>query len=142
MLNKKFSQNLHDEFDEIGRTWTKQLFKRYGVTLQDNPDKYGVDLIAYRNQNKVGYVEVEVRTVWNGDKFNYDTLNIPCRKKKLLLMDLPTCLVSWSSNGDYGFICNSNVILESDIREAKNKYMLEAEYFYKVPINKIKLIKL
>ena len=142
MVNKKFSQDLHDQFDKVGRDWSKQLFKRYGVKLEDNPDQYGVDLIAYRDDKIVGYVEVEVRTVWTGNKFNYDTLNIPLRKKKLLTMSLPVCLVSWSSNGDYGFLCSSDTILNSEVMEVKNKYMDKAEHFYKVPIDKIKLVRL
>jgi hypothetical protein len=77
MVNKKFDQALHDEFDELGRDMSKQFYKRFGVDLKDNPDQYGVDLIAYRDDKKVGYVEVEVRTFWRGSKFPFPTLNVP-----------------------------------------------------------------
>jgi hypothetical protein len=142
MVNKKFDQALHDEFDELGRDMSKQFYKRYGVDLKDNPDQYGVDLIAYRDDKKVGYVEVEVRTFWRGSKFPFPTLNVPERKRKLLELDLPVSLLSWSSNGDYGFMCNADVILNSMVIERPNKYMAEKEYFFAVPVDKIRLIKL
>ena len=142
MLNKKFDQALHDQYDEIGRVMSKRFFKRYNITLIDNPDQYGVDLIAYRSDNKVGYVEVEVRNAWDGGRFKHETLNIPYRKRKLLELDLPVCLLSWSSNGDYGFLCKADVILSSEVVERPNKFEKKLEYFFAVPVDKIKMVKL
>lgn len=142
MVNKKFDQALHDEFDELGREMSKKFYKRFGFDLKDNPDQYGIDLIAYRDDKKVGYVEVEVRTFWTGNKFPFPTLNIPERKRKLLKQDLPIRLLSWSSHGDYGFMCKADVILNANVIERPNKFMAEKEYFFAVPVNKIRLIKL
>ena len=57
MLNKQFNTELHDHYDEIGRLRAYKLFKQlYGIELIDNPDEYAVDLIAMRNNVKVGCV--------------------------------------------------------------------------------------
>lgn len=141
MQNKKFDKGLHDQYDAIGRDMSKRYFKQYNIELIDNPDIYGVDLIAYKNDKKYGYVEVEVRNAWDGINFRHQTLNIPYRKRKLLELDLPVCLLSWSSNGDYGFLCKAEVILRSEVIEKPNKYMAKSEYFFAVPVDEIRLVK-
>jgi hypothetical protein len=39
-------------------------------------------------------------------------------------------------------MCNADVILNARVIERPNKYMAEKEYFFAVPVNKIRLIKL
>ena len=142
MLNKQFNTELHEHYDEIGRLRAYKLFKQlYGIELIDNPDEYAVDLIAIKNNKIVGYVEVEVREAWDG-VFLYDTLNIPSRKKKLLTNNLPTALVAFNKQGTFCFICKDTVVLASPLIEVKNKYIPNGEFFYKVPVDKIRLITL
>lgn len=140
MINKQFNAELHDHFDEVGRLRAYKLFKRnYGIELVDNPDEYAVDLIAIKNNKIVGYVEVEVREAWDG-LFLYDTLNIPSRKKKLLTNNLPTVLLAFNKQGTFCFICKDQTVLASPLVEIPNKYMATGEFFYQVPVNKIRLI--
>lgn len=140
MINKQFNAELHDHFDEVGRLRAYKLFKRnYGIELVDNPDEYAVDLIAMKNNKIVGYVEVEVREAWDG-LFLYDTLNIPSRKKKLLTNNLPTVLLAFNKQGTFCFICKDQTVLASPLVEIPNKYMATGEFFYQVPVNKIRLI--
>ena len=140
MINKQFNAELHDHFDEVGRLRAYKLFKRnYGIELVDNPDEYAVDLIAMKNNKIVGYVEVEVREAWDG-LFLHDTLNIPSRKKKLLTNNLPTVLLAFNKQGTFCFICKDQTVLASPLVEIPNKYMATGEFFYQVPVNKIRLI--
>lgn len=140
MINKQFNAELHDHFDEVGRLRAYKLFKRnYGIELVDNPDEYAVDLIAMKNNKIVGYVEVEIREAWDG-LFLYDTLNIPSRKKKLLTNNLPTVLLAFNKQGTFCFICKDQTVLASPLVEIPNKYMATGEFFYQVPVNKIRLI--
>ena len=141
MASKPFSQDLHDEYDERGRNAAKQLFKRWGIELRDNPDKYGVDLIAYKDGKMYGCVEVEVRDAWKGN-FAYDTLNIPYRKQKLLNTPENNCLVAFNADCTQAFIANDWTVLFSQIEEVKNKHMDKGELFYKVPINQLRLVTL
>ncbi len=138
-MNHKFDRDIFDECDLKARAWAKHLFKRYGVELRDNPDEYGVDLIAYRNDREVGYVEVEIKKTWNG-AFIYKYLNVPIRKKKLLTSRLRSVLVAFNHDGTQCFICNDNVVLSSAIEEVKNKHVSHGEMFYRVPVSKIKLV--
>jgi len=82
MQIKKFDQALHDKYDPPARKavidWVE---KTWGLQAKDNPDKYGIDLIVYRDGKQVGYIEVEVRS-WNPCPFN--TIHVPVRKKEML----------------------------------------------------------
>lgn len=140
MVTKQFSADLHDKNDERGREAAKRLFKRWGLELKDNPDKYGVDLQAYKDGELYGNVEVEVREAWQGD-FKFDTLNIPHRKRKFFEKDGRNCLVAFNSDLSQAFICDDWTVLFSNIEEVKNKYVENGEMFFKVPVNQIKLVQ-
>jgi hypothetical protein len=140
-MHHTFNKDSYDKYDELARSLAKQLFKRYEVELMDNSDKYGVDLLAYRNDVLVGYVEVEIKRTWQG-LFKYTHLNVPVRKEKLLRMPLRAVLVTFSNDSKSCFICNDNIVLNSKIEEVKNKEVASNEMFYKVPINLIKLVTL
>lgn len=82
MRIKKFDQSLHDKYDPPARLAVSRWVKnQWNLEAKDNPDKYGIDLIVYRNNDKVGYIEVEVRS-WNPCPFN--TIHVPVRKKAML----------------------------------------------------------
>ena len=138
-LNKSFDEKLHSKYDMLGKWWAYRLFKRYGLRLSENIDKYAVDMIAYKDGVQVGYVEVEVREAWVGN-FKWDSLNIPARKQKLLTNNLPTRLVAFNKNGTLCFICHDVDILKSPLEEVRNKYIPEGEMFFKVSLDKIKLV--
>ena len=143
MVNKKFDPTLHEQYDDIGKNIVISYFKnKLNIEASGNPDIYGVDVILYRNNKPIGYAEVEVRNNWNSDNFPYDTLNVPCRKKKLLDNDLPTYFFSINKIQTRMFCCTADVVLNSRIQENPNKYVKSKEYFYKVPVDKLKLINL
>jgi hypothetical protein len=143
MKTKKFDQSLHDQYDDIGRNVVKDYFKnRLEIDAIDNPNIYGVDLLLCRNDVVIGYAEVEVRNSWKTDVFPFDTLNVPFRKKKLLENDLSTFFFSINYPMTRMFCCTAETILECNIQENKNKYVNSNEYFYKVPIDKLKSIEL
>jgi hypothetical protein len=55
-----------------------------GVRVEDNADRYGPDLIVHTTCWVVSYCEVEIKKVWKGKEFQYDTLQIAARKGKYL----------------------------------------------------------
>ena len=143
IVNKKFDKELHGKYDNVGREIVKNYFqKRTKFTAKDNPNEYGVDLLLFKENVLVGYAEVEVRKNWNTDKFPFDTLNVPLRKKKLLENDLPTYFFSVNYTHTKMFCCEAETVLNSKIQENKNKYVNSNEYFYKVPVSELKLITL
>ena len=128
---KPFDQSLHDAHDEIG----KQRVSRW-LTIWDHcqvfsGDKYGVDLIAYRSGDVYAYVEVEQRN-WGG-QCPYDTIHVPYRKKKFFDPKVMTFLFALDVDGEWGYFCEYITILASPVKEVKNKYVAEKEYFYDVP---------
>ena len=139
---KQFDQNLYDQYDQFGRDRVIMFYKTQGIELKDNPDKYGVDLIAYDDGEKIGYVEVEVRASWKSQTFPFDSLHVPERKKKLLTNDLHTVLVSVNCYGTQAFICDYRIVLASPLLESPNKHIQKGERFYKVDPRQINLVRL
>lgn len=82
MQIKKFDQELHDKYDPPARAAVAAWMNmKWGVEAKDNPDKYGTDLIVYKNGKQVGFAEVEVRQ-WNPCPF--PTIHVPVRKKHMI----------------------------------------------------------
>lgn len=141
--SKPFSKELHKKYDTKGKRAIKKYFeKNYGVIVKTNPDKYGVDLIMYLDNEVVGLIEVEVRASWASDTFPFETLNVPLRKKKLLINPFPTFFASVNANSTRAFICQAQRVLESPLIENPNKYVAEGEMFYSIPIGNITLVSL
>ena len=142
-MRKPFSQDMHTEYDGTGKSRVAEHFKiAYGIDLVEHEDKYAVDLVAYKDGKKVGYVEVEVRDSWSKDDFPFDSLHIPERKEKLLNNDMRTYLVSVNKLGTKAFICDASVILNSPRMEKNNKYVEHGELFFLVDPSRIKLVNL
>ncbi len=139
---KRFDQNLYDQYDQFGRDRVIMYYRSLGIELKNNPDQYGVDLIAYEDGEKIGYVEVEVRASWKSHEFPFDSLHVPERKKKLLANDLHTVLVSVNCYGTQAFICDYRIVLASPLLESPNRYINKGERFYKVDPRLINLVRL
>lgn len=138
MKYKKFDKNLHDQWDELGRNAVIEFFRQRGHICKSNTDKYGVDLILYRNEEPIGYAEVEVKPNWDNHKWPFKTVNVPSRKRKLLENDLPTWFFCVNNKGDYVMAVDAETVLNSPLLENPNKYIASGEYFYKVPVEKAK----
>ena len=54
------------------------------VTVKENPDKYGIDLLVFDNNNVVGYIECEQSYKWGDEEYPYKTIRLPERKEKYL----------------------------------------------------------
>ena len=141
MINKPFDKTLFEQNDAIGREIVIRFFSdTMNIQAESNPDPYSVDLCLFREGKKIGYAEVEVRHSWKTDEFPFDTLNVPARKKKLLENELPTYFFSINSGKTRMFIATDDVVLQSPLRENKNKYVANNEYFYKVDTKKCKMV--
>jgi hypothetical protein len=142
IIRKQFNQDLHDQYDNFGRDKIIKYYADNGLELRNNPNQYGVDLIAYDDGDKIGYVEVEVRQSWKENIFPFDSLHVPERKKKLLDNDLHTVLVSVNCYGTRAFICDYRIVLASPLLESPNKYIANGEKFYKVDTRLVNLVRL
>ena len=138
---KKFDKNLHAKFDKAGRGAVKKWLTQQGYEVEDNENRYVVDLIIKRNGDIVGYAEVEVREVWKGEKFPYEDLNIPYRKRKLFQNDLKTLFFSVNCDLTHMLWCDAKTILNCRTQILSNKYARN-ETFFKVELNKLKYVTL
>ena len=71
-MRKKFDRTLHKEHDKKARMRTMEFMQIKGYEVWENPNEYGQDLIAEGSKGKF-FVECEVKTVWRGDTFPFDS---------------------------------------------------------------------
>jgi hypothetical protein len=102
-----------------------------GYKIWENPNTYGQDLIAEGSKGKF-YVECEVKTVWSGSVFPYDTLQLPERKSKFF--DKPTLFFVWNKELSDALMFKSEDIKDLTPVEVSNKYIASGEMFYQIPL--------
>lgn len=140
-MKKPFDKTLYAENDTLARAAGKRYWSSQGYTVEDNGDRYGPDLIVTTYENEKFYSEVEIKKVWSGKDFAYDTLQIPARKKKFLLLERPCIFIVFNNEQTYGFLCTHSELVVSPVVEVSNKYVRAGELFYQVPINRLTLIE-
>lgn len=83
---KKFNPELFALHDARARAAACQYFSTSGGFFEviDNPDQYGIDLLAYEFMSLKAKIEVEVREVWKPEhkRFPFPTVHILQRKLK------------------------------------------------------------
>ena len=136
MKHKPFNAGNHAANDAAGKDVVLNYLRAHGVTAIENPDKYGVDIMAPR-------YEVERRTI-HSENWPYDTVHVPERKTKFLTKDIYYVVVihhivssEYSvkpSEWDTLMVCDSPTILKCGLIEVPNNSMPEGEHFYDVPI--------
>ena len=136
-VHKKFNRRNYDANDESGKEAVTRFLQAQGLLVKENPDRYGIDLIANGiTHNKKVFdnvpVEVERRIIWK-DNFPFSTVHIPERKTKFLKHYMLYAVV----NLDYDKVmfCPSNIIKQYKPIEVPNKSVANDEYFYNVPLN-------
>lgn len=140
MTAKRFSKELYTENDTLARAAGKRYWLSIGCTVEDNPDRYGPDLIVTADYGK-HYCEVEIKRVWSGKDFQYPTLQIPARKQKNLLYEMPCTFIVFNNEQTHGFLCTHIQLVRAPIVEVPNKYVYAGEKFFQIPINELKLIE-
>ncbi len=118
---KKFSQELHDRYDEPLRIRVLKEYPKY----YSNPDKYGVDLLSSEIDKPA--VELQVCTWWHID-YPKDFLIIYERKRK------------WLKKGIVFWIFNDmmNMFYEvkgEDVKEEYLQHYFNNEYAYHIPLS-------
>lgn len=144
-VRKRFDRKLYEENDRKAKEAVAKLFEGTKYSVKENTKKTAVDLLLYKGEEHVGYVECEFKRVWTGD-FEYDTLQIPQRKHKYAQLDKPTYFVVFNHNASEYMAVTGEDLLKSQLKEVPNKYVYQGECFFQVPVKKthkdlIKLIK-
>ena len=139
-LVKKFDQRLHDKYDPPAReAVTKWMNMKWGLDCIPNPNVYGVDLIALRGGNPVGFVEVEVR---NWAYCHYPTIHLAQRKDKLFDQDLPVLFFALTQDLSHAYWCRADITKKFPLIEVKNFEVPNGEMFYDIPTTEFKYVDL
>ena len=144
-VNKPFNQQSFNQNDVPARQAIKAFYAKRNQPLEDNADRFGVDLVG--NDNSF-MVEVEIRTHWNGAKYPYQKVNVLERKKAMLLNNNVSLMVL---NAD----CSQAVCIEPNVLR---KYLVDAnrkvkrcncglegfrdDYIYEIPLEECKKVTL
>ena len=138
--SKPFSPELHAENDGPAKDAVMAYIKRAWKLDPREGGKYDVDIDVYERGALIAHVEVEKRSHWVGH-FPFPTVNIPIRKRKFFLLDLPTLLFSVKTDLTQALYTKGDIILDSQVINNPNKY-LKDEQFFSVPIRYWKLVNL
>lgn len=103
----KFSSEDFNKSDKVCRELSIEFLtktKSYkGFTfdsVEENTNKYGVDLILKKDGKTVGYAECEQSYSWMSGVYRYADTRIPKRKFKYMKYSMPVLLIKVSESGD------------------------------------------
>ena len=139
MKIKQFDQELHDKNDPPARKavalWLKD---KWGFEVRDNIDKYGTDLMLYRDGAHVGYAEVEVRQSYK-KPCPYLTIHVPVRKEHML-KEPNTLFFALTSDMKNAYWIKGTEVLSFPLWEMKDH--TKHEFYYDVPTELFKYVDL
>lgn len=138
-MRKPFDRALHQKHDKEARVRTMEFMQIKGYEIWENPNEYSQDLIAEGKKGKF-YVECEVKTVWRGDTFPFDTLQLPERKSKFF--NAPTLFFIWNKDLSCAMMFKSDDVKKLTPVEVPNKYVSSGEKFYQIPIEMTKIVRM
>lgn len=127
-VHKPFSEGNHQANDSIGKEAVLKLLKRMNVDAEENPDKYGVDIIV---KDRDRTYEVERRAIWS-DTWPYATVHVPARKTRVLKPHMVYAVVN--TECDKVMLCPTEIIIKYAQVEVPNRTIKSGEYFYDVPL--------
>ena len=136
-MYKVFNQKTFDEYDSPAREAAKKFWFSNGYYCADNDDEYGVDLIVEKDMKRF-YCEVEVKTVWHGQDFGYESLHIPVRKAKFLAK--PTKFMVFNNSLTKAALVGRKELENAEIKTVSNYRVLAGERFFDIPKEKITFV--
>lgn len=156
LATKSFNKKLFEQNDPKARQIAIEYFAKQGYDVRDNPNKYGVDLIAWKIHEhdpaneyicedcSIQFcIEVEIKRVWKGDEFPWLTVQFPERKAKYIYQsDKPVKFFMLNAQCNRAFIVDGAEILKSKLKMVPNMYMRDDEYFFQVPIDKGEFVEI
>lgn len=133
---KPFDKKLHDRLDTAARQKIKDILATTRLTIKDNENRYGVDLIVSMDNKFVCNFETEVKEVWDGDKFPYSDIQLPARKMKFAK---DTYFIMFNKDLSHHLTIKGSDLASCETRSIVNKYSQgNKEDFIIVPTSIVK----
>lgn len=142
MIRKRFDRALYEANDKLAKEAVVEAIDKRKYVVEENEKKRGVDLLIYNKGEHVAYIEAEIKRVWKGKEFPYESVQIPQRKAKFTELDKPTFFVMFNADQTQYLVIKDTDLLKSPLKEVPNKYVYSGEYFFQVPIDKVHFNKL
>lgn len=139
---KKFDKELFEQNDLKSRHVVKKFFFYKNIIVDDNKNKYGVDLISEDGNVQI---EIERRPMWKNEEFPYSKINIPERKAKFFKNEKVSYVIVSNDYSRLGIIQGKkliNYINKDNLEESSNKFINFGEMFYKIPKEEFKWFKI
>jgi hypothetical protein len=137
-MNKQFDRQLFDQNDSLVRKKVKELLP--WMNIQDNPDRYGVDLLVHEGDTVIAGIECERKRVWQNKTFPYDSVQFPARKNKYALLNFPVLFFMFNLKMDACLYVTGEDLKSSPLKEVSNVYLRTGEFFYQVPLSKANIL--
>lgn len=135
MSRKPFDQQLFNRNDPEARDAVLSHLDSLGLYAKENDDQYGPDIILYRGLKPLSYIEVEVKRVWTGEVFPWDSIQLPERKTKFTKLGLPCEFWVLNSTMQHAIIIPDTALSSSFLKEIPNRYVASGEMFYQIPLD-------
>lgn len=136
---KPFCNELYTKYDQLAKEASTKHLKPLGFKVSEPENRYIQDLIAERDDQSF-MVETEVKLVWKGNVFPYSTVQLPRRKEKFF--SRRTLFYIWNKPLTHAATFWSHKIKHLKPVEVCNKYIRKGEFFYQIPVELVKFIKL
>lgn len=140
---KRFSKRLYNQNDSQAKDICKEFWANREIELRDNPNRYGPDLLMFKDNEQIGMVECEIKRVWKGKDFPWPTIQFPERKAKYIdAADGKIIFFMLNNECTHAVIVEGNDLITSEKKEVSNIYVRKGEYFYQVPVEKAVLVEI
>lgn len=127
-----FNRNLYNMYDLMGKNVCKDFFEGQGYKFIDDGEHYKDYDFAIEKNGKVETVEVEVKAVWNGPKFPFNTMDVPGRK----ITSKADWFIQMNKTGTALNMCPMSTVHTSEKYRKDTKYSTD-EIFFAVELDKV-----
>lgn len=135
--SRSFRKDQFDLHDEAAKNGVRAILEPMGYVVTQNPKRYEVDLLIYKDGEHLFNVEAEVKSHWGAGAFQYSDVQICERKQKYALLDKPTYYFMFNRDLTQYLVIKDKDLLKSPLKEVPNRRHWSGEYFFKVPVSKV-----
>jgi len=130
---KGFDRELFLKYDGAAKEATLAFLG--GDAREYTENRYAQDITYTDTVGRQRFAECEVKRVWKGWDFPYDSVQLPERKKKFF--DKPTLFFIWNEDCTRAAMFWSYNIEDLEPVEVSNRYIRKGEYFYQIPLDRV-----
>lgn len=127
---KPFDKAIYD-VDDNAKHQVINWLKTRGFEAWVNPDDYGIDVLATKDNQKYGF-EVEVKHNWDTDKFPFSNVHWAARKLKFIRRN--TYFTMLNNDRTYVLVAKGETLHSSPVVSKKTKYT-DNELFVEVDVS-------